>query len=81
VEISKKICITQILREIKFGSYRSSKMPFLAILMAQNFAILGNFSFQEVQKYHKNQNSEPLKVSKMSDFALLEPPKLISRKI
>ena len=59
-------------------------MPFLAIFMALNFAILGNFSFQEVQKYHKNQNSDVQSLSrsvKMSDFALLEPPKLISRKI
>ena len=33
-------------------------------------------------KTHKNQNSELLCIcAKMADFALLEPPKLISRKI
>ena len=47
----------------------------MAILRALNFAILGNFNFQKVQK------SRASKCVETADFALQESTKLISRKI
>ena len=57
-------CITEILREINFEDSRSAKSAVFAILGAVNFVHLVNFSLQKVQKFIKNQNSEPLNVVK-----------------
>ena len=54
--------ITQILREINFWDSRSAKTAIFSILGAVNFVNLVNFSLQKVQKFIKNQNSEPLNV-------------------
>ena len=62
--------ITQILREINFGEFRSAKI-----------AVFANLGLLKIAKMHENQNSEPLKVLKMADFAFLESQILISRKI
>ena len=51
--------ITQNLREINFEDSRSAKS---AVLGAVNLVHLVNFSLQKVQKFIKNQNSEPLNV-------------------
>ena len=77
--------ITQILREINFGESRRSKTAIFAIFGPLNFVNLVIFSRQKVQKLIKDQNSQPrakcAKMAKMTDFALLDSPKLISRKI
>jgi len=57
-------CITEILREINFEDSKSAKSAVFAILGAVNFVHLVNFSFQKMQKFIKNQNSEPLNVVK-----------------
>ena len=54
--------VTQILREINFGESRSLKSAFLPFIGALNFVDLVIFSLNA--KIHKNQNSEPLNVSK-----------------
>ena len=77
MEISRFFC-DSILREISFRESRRSKSTIFAILRFLNFATLVNFSFQKVQKFIKNQNSEPLKKKILQ---LLESQKLISRKI
>ena len=72
--------ITQILSEINFGEYRSSKTVFLAILRALNFLILVIFSLQEVQNSWKSK----FRVSqcvKTAGFETQDVPILISRKI
>ena len=56
--------VTQILREINFGESRSARNAVFTILGVLNFANLENFSLQKVQKFIKNQNSEPLNVVK-----------------
>ena len=66
--LSFRFCVKSIL-----GDFRSSKNAVFAILWSLYFVILVNFSLQ---------NSEDVsKCVKMEDFALLESPKLISRKI
>ena len=45
--------IIQILREIKFGEYWSSKTAVFATFEALNFVDLVNFSLQKVQKFMK----------------------------
>ena len=60
----ENISVTQILREINFGEFKSSETAVFAILGALNFAKLVNCSLQKVKKIHKNQNSEPVKVLK-----------------
>ena len=56
--------VTQILREIIFRKSRSAKPAVFAILRAVNFVHLMKFSLQKLQKFMKNQNSEPLNVVK-----------------
>ena len=56
------------------------KLPFWPFRPFLKFVNLVHFILQNVQK-KKNQNSQPLNVLKMADFALLESPKLVSRKI
>ena len=56
--------VTQILREIDLEGCKSSKNAIFAIFRAVNCAILENFSIQKMQKFMKNQNSEPLNVFK-----------------
>ena len=72
--------IIQILREINFGEFRSCKTATYAILGALKFVDLVNFSLQKVQKFIKS-IFRASKCVKIADFALIEPPKLISRKI
>ena len=55
----------QILREINFGDSRSSRFNVFAILGVRNLVNLVNFSLQKVQKFIKNQLSQPLIVLKM----------------
>ena len=74
-------CVIQILREINFGESRSSKIAFFAILVTLDFVDMVNFSLQKVQKFIKKSTFRAFKCFKMADFALLESPKLISRKI
>ena len=45
--------VTQILREINFGEFRSSKNAIFAIFGTPNFIDLVNFSLQKVQKFMK----------------------------
>ena len=72
--------ITQILRKINFWDSTSAKTAIFAILGADNFVNLMNFSLQKVEKSIKIKIQSP-KCVKMADFALLESSKLISRKI
>ena len=58
----KDFSFTHILRKINFGESRSYKTVDFAILGVLNFVRLGNSSPQKVQKFTKNQNSEPLNV-------------------
>ena len=73
--------VTQILREINFEDCSSAKSAIFAILGAVNFENLVNFCLQKSAAIYKSQNSEPLNVLKMAYFALVESPKLNSRKI
>ena len=57
-------CITEILREINFVDSRSAKTTVFAILGGVKFVNLGNFGLQIVQKFKKNENSEPVDVLK-----------------
>ena len=74
------LSITQILREIIFGETRSPETAFFTILGALNFVDLVNFSLQKVQTFIKL-NFRASECAKMANFALLELPKMISRKI
>ena len=56
------ISITQILREINLGEFRSSKSTVFAILRALDFVDLVNFSLQKVERLIEDQNSESLNV-------------------
>ena len=56
--------VTQILREINFGDSRSAKCAISTHSEGLNFVNLVDFSLQKVQKFIKNQVSEPLNVSK-----------------
>ena len=76
---NQDLSVTQILREINFQDSTSAKSAF-AILGALKIVDLVNFSLQRMQKFTKNQNSQSLQMCEMADFALLESPKLISRK-
>ena len=60
---------------------RSSKNAIFAILEGLNFVNLVNFRLQKVQKLIKVKFRVSKCSSKMSDFLLLEFPKLISRKM
>ena len=73
--------ITQILLEISFEGSRPAKNAVFTILGALNFVDLMNFSLQKVLKCLKVKIQSLAKSVKMADFALLESPKLISRKI
>ena len=74
----QEFSVTQVLREINFGEFRSSKTAFLTILKALNFVYFVNYILHKV---HKNQNQEPLNVFKMVDFESQDSHTLISRKI
>ena len=54
--------VTQILREINFGEFRSPKTAIFAILGAKNFVNLVICSLYKVQKFMKKQKSEPKNV-------------------
>ena len=56
--------VIQILSVINYGESRSAEYAIFAILGALNCVKLGNISLQKVQKFIKNQNSEPLNLSK-----------------
>ena len=56
--------VIEILREINFGEYKSSKTAYLAIMETLNFGNFVNFSLQKRAKIHPSQNSEPLIVFK-----------------
>ena len=73
-------CVIQILREINFEESRIAKTAIFAILRAVNLVQMVNFSLQKVQKFIKIK-FQSVKCVKMADFALLESPKLISRKM
>ena len=65
--------VTQILREINFGEYRSSKNAVLAILGALKMIDLVNFSFEKVQKFITIK-LRPSENYKIANSALLESP-------
>ena len=71
----------RILHEINFGECRGSKTAVFAILGALNFVDLVYFSLQKVQKFIKKSKFKASKCVRLTDFALLESQKLISRKI
>ena len=78
--------VTQILREIKFGDSRSAKSAILThyslwIMIYKTFSLFGRFHTSQSTKMIKNQNSWAPKCVKMTHFALLESPNLISGKI
>ena len=73
--------IAQILREINFGDSRTAKNAILGHFRICEFVDLVYFRLQIVQKFMKKSNFRASKCVKMADFALLESPKLISRKI
>ena len=52
------LSVTQILREINFGEYISSKTAVFAILGALNFANLVNFTLQKVQSPKKEKEKK-----------------------
>ena len=52
-----RIFVIQILREVNFGEFRSSKNANFDILGALNF--VGSFQPSKSAKIHKYQNSEP----------------------
>jgi len=60
----QNFAVNQILRKISFLESRSFKTTFFAIVWALTFVNLVNLSLQKVQKFIKNQNSEPLNVIK-----------------
>ena len=70
--------ITYILCEINFGDSRSAKSAILTHLEALNFDFCEFLHFLKAEIY---QNNRPPKTAKTAIFALLESPKLISRKI
>ena len=72
--------ITQILREINFGDSRSAKSAVFVILESE-FSSFGQFQPSKNAKIHKDSKFRTSKFAKMAHFALLESPKLISRKI
>ena len=61
------LSVTQILREINFGEYRSSKTAVFAILGALNLVDLVNFSLQKV----KNAEKPKIKASKCAKWQFL----------
>ena len=67
------LSVTQILREINFGEYRSSKNAVLAILGALKMIDLVNFSFEKVQKFITIK-LRPSENYKIANSALLESP-------
>ena len=68
VWIFENFSVIHILREINFDNLEVLKLPFLPFYVS-----LVNFWLQKVQKFK-------IQFVKMADFALLEFPKLISRK-
>ena len=68
---------TQILCEINFGEYRSSKTAVFAFLGLWTLLIWPSKS----AKIHEKSKFRAPKCVEMADFALLESPKLISHKI
>ena len=69
--------VIQILREIIFGEFKSSKIAVYSILGALNFVNLAIFSLQKVQEFIKSK-FRASKCVKMADFALLVSPKLVN---
>ena len=80
VEISR-FSVLQILREINFREYRSPKTAVFANFGGSEFGYFGRFEPLKNGKIHKKSKFRASKCVKMSDLALLESPKLISRKI
>ena len=72
--------LTQILREIKIGNFRSSKNALLTLSQALNLNIGKFLKYFRVEFFPK-QNSEPPENVKMAVFEAPNLPKLISRKI
>ena len=72
---------TQILREINFGEFRSSKTAAFAIFRSLNFADLVNFSLPKRTKNHKKLKFRVPNCVKMVDFDILDLSTLISREI
>ena len=72
--------LIHILREINFEDSRSAKYAFLTILETLNFDFWLILAFKSA-RIHKKSQFRASKCFKMAVFALLESPKLISRKI
>ena len=65
----------------RFYVKSSSKTANFVIFWGSEFCYLVNFSLQKVQKKSQKSKFRATKCAKMADFALLESPSLISRKI
>ena len=76
----KDFSITQILRVINFGVSGSAKSAILTHLEALNFVFYEFLHFLKAEIDQSNKLWVP-KMAKMAVLALLESPKLISRKI
>ena len=63
--------VTQILRAINFGEFRSCKRAIFKILRDQNFVNLVNFNLPKVQKSSKSK-FRTSKLVRMADFNTLE---------
>ena len=72
--------ITQILREFNFGDSRSAKSVILTHLEAMKLDFCELLHFLEAENYKLIIFRAP-KIAKTAVFELLQPPKLISRKI
>ena len=73
-------CITEILCEINFVDSRSAKTVDFAILGALNSVDLIISAYKKCKNSSKSK-FRASKCVKMADFALLESPKLTSRKV
>ena len=77
----KEFSAIQILRRNNLKESISPKTAFLAIIGALNFVTCVKFQpFKKCKNESKSKFQSP-KICLLADFALLESPKLISRKI
>ena len=76
-----RFSITQILREINFGDFRSAKTAIFAIFGAVSFVNLAKYQPSKRAKISSKLKFRASENVKMAYFALLQSPKLISRKI
>ena len=76
----QNLSVTQILREINFGDFRSAKFAILTHLQALNFVFVNFFHFLTAEIYQINKIQSP-EIAKKVVVEHLDSPKLFSRKI